>query len=176
VQGCTSRDNASEGFALGAGCLIRDCTALANAGWGISMLLNSRAEGCVLKNNANGGLSADLGCTITGCDARQNLGLAGILVRGMGYVLNNLCIENNDEAATCGFRIEGSGNRVEGNHAVSNYIGFLSVEPGNLVIRNSAQGNSSAAYELVSGTSSGVLISTLGGGTVSGDPWANIEF
>ncbi len=136
VISCAVTSNSISGISVDAGTMVKDCAAYANTtGPGIFLQRGSAAINCVASFNSGNGISAASGDTVRDCTVYGNAG------NGIGVV--------------------GNGSRVEGNHVVANGLG-LSIDSsgtggGNLVIRNSLQGNTNS-YFLSSNTMNGPFI------------------
>lgn len=71
VTNCTAVNNSS-GFALGARCIARDCTAQLHDFNGFSTSGNTRFEHCSAEGSGFSGFSAQIGCSFIGCSSRNN--------------------------------------------------------------------------------------------------------
>lgn len=124
VRACAASENGLDGFVIGETSAITQCTATANSGSGFVLRYGSTADECNAHGNLTHGIIVEgPGCQVRQCTSGDNQG-AGISVTRPG---------------------EGSRrNRIDGNHVYQNNIGIF-LSPGgseNLVIRNSATGNS----------------------------------
>ena len=88
---------------------------------------------------------------ISGCTADNNT-LDGILLDTQCYVLNNRAVANGGSATfQGGIHATGNNNRVDGNHVSGNSGDGILVDTnatGNIVIRNSSEGNSGYQYRV----------------------------
>jgi parallel beta-helix repeat protein len=130
------------------------------------------------------------GSTIHGCTANSNEG-DGIRLETDTMVRGNTCDSNGNTADGAGIHATSSDNRIEGNNVTDNDRGIDVDVGGNLIIKNSAAGNTSN-YEIVAGNFFGAIVNAVvpaGSPTpapVSGssapssisttDPWANISY
>ena len=75
-----------------------------------------------------------------------------------------------------GIRVTGAGNHLEGNNLLSNFDWGLSLfGGGNLVIGNSASGNTGGNYNIPSGNAAGPIAGALDVPTTT-SPNANYEY
>jgi hypothetical protein len=170
ISGCASRDSGT-GIDTPEGSTVVDCTALAN-GVGISAGPNCTIKNCTAKSNGTG-IRADAGSTISGCTADMS-GDHGIRVTRNCYVLNNTCQGDTNSLAGDGVRVVGAGNRIEANHCTGHEHGIMLEQAGNLVLRNSARGNT-VNYDITGTQTIGPVITETGTLT-NANPWANFEF
>ncbi|MEM0983122.1 MAG: right-handed parallel beta-helix repeat-containing protein [Planctomycetota bacterium] len=137
LEGCAAENCASDGFSARGGSVLRGCTASANGVDGIHLDRGSTAIECVAVDNASYGIRADDDCVVLSCTA----------------------LENGDASSTgAGIFLFGSGSRVEGNHTALNKIGIRATGSGNLIIRNSARGNTANSFSLAGGNAAGPII------------------
>jgi len=154
VSACAASDNVGGGIvtaisAAVTGCTIRHCTARGNSGTGIDAGEGSTIADCTASFNGADGIYASVGCTVSGCTATLNG--AGILV------------------------LEGSYNRIEGNHVVGNEAGILVTGTNNLIVQNSAS-NNTADYSIATGNHYGQIVNSPGAGFTNSNPWANFVY
>jgi parallel beta-helix repeat protein len=197
VRDCVSHENAGHGFAMNFDSTISNCTARQNNGAGISTLYGNTVSGCTANFNFAGGIIVGEGCTVTGCTAKSNGadGIAadggstvsgctssansgdGIEVSSSCLVVNNTCQGNGQAAGDgAGINATSSRNRIDSNNVMGNDRG-IDCNPAstNLIIRNSARGNTTN-YDIVAGNNSGAIIVSPGVGFIATNPWANFEF
>jgi parallel beta-helix repeat protein len=136
-----------EGIFAGTGSTISDCSAYNNSDIGIYAGTGSTISDCSAYNNSDIGIYAGNGSTISGCTASSNTGDG---------------IQTNYD------------NRIDSNHVTDNGCGIDVDGTGNLVIRNSASGNTTN-YDIVAGNKDAQVLSA-GSGFVSTNPWANFSF
>lgn len=155
ISRCSARDNGAAGITAGQVTRIFDCSGHSNVGFGIVGGDNSTIERCLLNNNGGGGLSVTNYSVIRENTADFHTGDAGIFVSG-------------------------TDNRIEGNQVTRNARGFDIGAAGNLIIKNSASGNTgagtpSANYDFngFAQTNGAIITAT---GTITADPWANFSF
>ncbi|MFL6542306.1 MAG: right-handed parallel beta-helix repeat-containing protein [Chthoniobacterales bacterium] len=216
VVNCTSTGNGGGGFLLGDSNTISNCTGSSNTRTGIKTLTNcsilhctaggnvgvAGADGngivasfgcavidCTAGGNHGSGIMVDFGSTIRGCTARLNT-YFGIYVTGGCQIVGNTMDQNNQYGAKyAGIYVEGDTNRIEGNSSTfeNGGIGFNIAKSHNLIIRNSARGNS-PNYLIVGDNVYGRVVdqTAASNGGVNGnsgastlgttDPWANIAY
>ena len=169
----TSASTTSAGITTGIGCTITACTAEANTntnatptgatGAGINAGGDSKVQNCSASFNKGDGIRASSGCSIVA----------------------NACSSNGSGGDGAGVHVTSSDNRLEGNNVTSNIRGIDVDTPGNLIIKNSAKGNTTN-YTIVAGNAVGPIVaapssaaisgSTGGAGVGSTDPWANFSY
>jgi parallel beta-helix repeat protein len=202
VIGCTARTNTLDGITTSAGCRVIDCTTSRNGSEGLIIGTASTIEGSTAFENAANGISAGLGssvvnCTaysngtngiamlntgflvatnpasgrISGCVSRSNAG-HGIQVGSRCYVSDNNCAGNG----FAGICVTGSACRIDNNQCTGGRQGFLVTGTDNLIIRNSAQGNSPLNYDIVAGNHDAARITSPGSSFTSSSAWANFSF
>ncbi|HEY6168938.1 MAG TPA: right-handed parallel beta-helix repeat-containing protein [Verrucomicrobiae bacterium] len=186
VSGCTALGNASDGIEVKEGTAVSGCAARLNAGDGIFASDGNTISGCTASQNGGRGIFADAESTISGCSAYNNDG-DGIQVRVSCIVLDNICNGNGFNGDGAGIHVIERRNRIDGNTVISNDRG-IDVDLGsNLIIRNSAGGNT-INYDIVGDNRYGPIvdIAAVGTAAVSGnsapstltttDPWANFRY
>jgi len=176
VTGCTARDNTGTGIFADPGSTVTGCTALSNTGTGISAGVGSTVTGCTASFNTGNGIFADAG-TVTGCTASGNAGdgisttngstVTGCTARAntrdgiqVGFdcrVTDNTCDSNGDGGDGAGIHAIGSDTRIEGNNVTDNDRGIDVDAAGNLIIRNSASGNTTN-YDIVANNVFGPIL------------------
>lgn len=138
----------------GTGTVVRSCTVQSGAFEGIRLIgSGGLVQGCTAQFNGHHGIVLGIGSTATGNVCRQN---GGAITDGAGI------------------HATGADNRIEANNLVSNDRGITTVAAGNLVIRNSASGNTTA-YSFAAGTVAGPTVTSA---TIltSTSPHANYDF
>ncbi|MEK7757717.1 MAG: right-handed parallel beta-helix repeat-containing protein, partial [Planctomycetota bacterium] len=186
AQTSSAEGNASDGFALRGGSRLTECTSRGNGGIGVNGEMTGSGwmhwYSVISEGNGLDGFLVGRGGTLTDCQARNNGGvgimrtaggdaleylrcisdgnaLDGIVV-GSGSVLRNCTVRGNGTTGVgSGIRVTGAGNRLEGNHLLSNVDWGLSLfGGGNLVIGNSASGNTGGNYNIPSGNAAGPIV------------------
>lgn len=156
---CTAHSNGGDGFGVTDG-IVKDCTSVSNTGDGFSVT----------------------GGSVMNCTSASNTG-DGIEVADRCYVMGNTCKDNGTVGSDgAGIHVTGQSNRIEGNHAIGNYRGFLVDGTGNLIIKNTASYNAHPTYFYIDvGNTYGPVILVGAGGDLSGisgadHPWANFGY
>lgn len=168
-------------------CTVGDCNSAGNSFFGILTGQSSKVTDCVVARNTSSnslaGISLNYSCSVEGCVASQNSGGDGISVYWACLAANNLCSGNTG----AGIHVTSGGtqSRIEDNNLSGNGYGLRVDGSGNLIIRNSASGNSTN-YSIAANNQVGPVVaapnsaaisgSTGGAGVGSTDPWANISF
>lgn len=195
VRGCTAHDNGAVGISVYTSAVVDTCSAFANGNNGISGSEGTTITACSAGGNAGLGIYVGSGGTVSGCTARWNIGSGiwishggtirgctayqnqgdGINVYRGTHVMENSCYSNNG-ASSAGIRARSDGNRIENNNVAGNIYGIDVDAAGNIVIRNTARGNTSAAFSIVGGNTYGPIV-TGGTGQISNtNPWANFSY
>ena len=146
-----------------------------NGGVGIIVNGSGNLNQCTAVGNGAAGIQVGSGSTVKNCAARGNTG-DGILVPSNCQVVGNTCESNgpSGDVDAAGIHATGSGNRIEANHVINNDVGIDVGSAGNLIIRNSARGNTSN-YDIASGNTVGPIIDDSDIATDS-NPHANYAF
>jgi parallel beta-helix repeat protein len=96
----------------------------------------------------------------------------GIRVRDGCKVIDNTCRYNGFLAGDgAGIHATSSGNRIEGNHVTDNDRGIDVDGADNLIVKNSAAGNTSE-YDIVANNKVG----TISTDPITAGPWDNFDF
>jgi parallel beta-helix repeat protein len=175
IEDCTSRNNGGNGIRIGAYSRITGCLSLENGGSGIvSSISFCVVDRCVCSENARDGISFGAGSagTVSNCICISN-GQDGISVCGSNLISGNLCTGNGTQSSSgAGIEVRCGNNRVEGNHVVGNDIGIVcSNNNDEVVVRNTAEGNTTANYSVGTGNDVGPI----GSAAAATSPWANIS-
>lgn len=178
ISRSSSSQNGVDGFRCNNACLITECTAKLNTTSGIHAG-SSTIKGCTAFQNGIGIEGAD--SLIAECSASVNVG-AGISVLQNCQVYGNDCTFNGSGI----FVTSGAGNnRLESNNLTANTQGLVVQSTGNLILRNSARGNTTNNYNVFSGnvgfyvsaTTTSAVAGSSGGTTIgTTDPWANLSY
>ncbi|MBI3882359.1 MAG: right-handed parallel beta-helix repeat-containing protein [Verrucomicrobia bacterium] len=175
VVNCIARDHyfgaGTRGFATGEASLVNGCTADNNQ-IGIVTADGSAVVSCIARSSVLVGISVGVSCTVKDCTASANTG-DGISVDSSCRVVDNACAGNGG----AGIVANNSRNRIDSNTVMGNATGIkCNPASANLIVRNSAKGNTSVNYDLAAGNNSGAIILSPGVGFSSSNPWANFEF
>ena len=151
--------------------------ASSNGGGGIIVGGSGNLNQCTVVGNGGSGIQVGTASTVRNCTARGNTG-DGIMVTSNCQVVGNTCETNGvgvvGTTEPAGIRATGSANRVEANHVIGNNVGIDIDEAGNLIIKNSASGNTTN-YEFAADNTVGP---TVGSSDIvsSSNPHANYEY
>lgn len=152
VRNCTARGNGGDGIAVNSGSLVMDCVTEFNGGNGIT-IDRGMVRNCAVRGNVLNGIDAFLNCQIIG----------------------NHCFQNGNGGDGAGINSGLGGHRIEGNDVAGNDRGIdCNPSTGNLIIRNSAQGNA-LDYDVVAGNTIGPTV-TSANIAASTNPHANYSY
>jgi parallel beta-helix repeat protein len=188
VVGCTANANEQTGISPGVGSTVRECTARANGFDGISVGNGSAVIDCTAEANTNDGIGATFGSTVSGCTARNNDD--GIRVSGGAggtgcRVVGNSCDSNGFSGDGVGISVGGvspTHHHVSGNHVTDNDRGIDVQSTGNIVIGNTASGNTDAGvfpaphFVIDPGNSPGEALDVSAAAITTGVVWRNLAF
>jgi parallel beta-helix repeat protein len=145
IRNCTARANSGTGITGGNHSIVRDCAAESNGGNGITVYSTSLVSGCSLNGNRDG-IYASSASVVSGNTAVSN-DRYGIRVGSACHVVGNTCHFNGRSSGGGGAGIHvdtavgGNGTRIEANNVTDNDRGIDVDSAGNLIIKNSASGN-----------------------------------
>jgi parallel beta-helix repeat protein len=152
VVNCLARMNVNNGIQTGDGGSVIGCVAELNGGDGI-FVSRGLVKDCVARSNTGNGINAFINCV----------------------VLDNTCLNNGSAGVGAGISAGTGGNRIEGNNVVNNPRGIASnPSTGNLIIRNSATGNTTN-YDINIVNTAGPIITSASIGT-NCNPVANYSY
>jgi parallel beta-helix repeat protein len=178
VTRCTSHANGANGIGGNAGvATVTDCAVRDNGTTGINVSAGSLVSRCTAYGNgtsgAGDGIAVSTAGSVTDCNASQNQE-DGIQVGFDSLVARNNADSNGLQVVGAGIHVTGGGSRIEGNNVTDNDRGILVDAAGNIVIKNSASGNT-FEYTVPGGNVFGPIVSinTIAGST---NPHANYEF
>jgi parallel beta-helix repeat protein len=200
----TAYDNSSYGISASSGCTVTGNTAHQNNGYGIHAGQSCTLTGNTSYSNQDTGICASSGCTITANTAASNIGDGqttaghgiyasggatitgntviynygnGILLHNACRVIDNMCNYNGNGSDAAGIHATGPSNRIEGNNVTANDRGIDVDSDGNIIIKNTARGNTTNYDIDPNNTVGDILDFTVSGGTItSSNPWANFEY
>ncbi|MCC6425406.1 MAG: right-handed parallel beta-helix repeat-containing protein [Phycisphaerales bacterium] len=177
---CSARENTGNGYTINENCSVENCTAYTNGATGFDATFGLTITNSSSVANTAGGFDIGDGSIITHCTARDN-GADGITITNATVAFGNNCSGNT----AAGIRVFGNDSRIEGNNARENLRGIDVDSVGNIIIRNTASGNTTANYSIVSGNVCYVVnaatagsIGGSSGGTPPGstDPSVNFSY
>jgi parallel beta-helix repeat protein len=177
-----AESNGGSGFLAYSGATLSNCTARNNSGDGILVITGGSATACTALFNDASGISLGEGSSAIGCTSHANDG-DGIKTTSSGYIAR--C--NADDNVLAGVHATQGSNRIEGNKVTNNNAHGIKVDGTvNLIYGNTARGNGSGNYSIITGNRVGTIVIPPVSGTVTGnagaagfnstDPWANIAF
>jgi hypothetical protein len=194
IKDCTAfgngyKNNPFRGWDDGIHCgefgSILNCKSRGNKGAGIYAGMSTKVDGCTAAGNHADGIFSESYGTIKECTVVGN-SCGGVTVLEFCRVEDNNCGYNSNTNGFdgAGIRVEGSCNRIENNNVMGNRYGIRMNENvavfGNLVVRNSASGNTMNFYwnSTGSGNHYGAIIygGQMGSDFTNSNPWANFEF
>lgn len=173
---CTVNENLGNGISGGLSSLtIQDCTVYLNTLDGIQAPVASIVTGCTVTSNKGDGIDAsNFNVTVHGCMTDANSG-DGIRVGSLCRITDNQCYDNgkNSTQPRSGIYVNGSGNRIEGNNVEGAAFGINVDVANNLIIRNSAHGNTTANWDIIAGNKvAPIVAATTNATNISGDTYA----
>jgi hypothetical protein len=169
VVNSVAKSNGSTGITARGGSIVRNCVATQNTGEGISGYEGAALLGCVAADNTLDGI-VGAESRIEDCSTYRNGG-DGIEVKGDCYAARNL----SDGNGGAGIRATITDNRIESNSVTDNVTGISVVQIGNVVLKNTASGNTTN-YAIIGGNAVGEILNAAGSTITSANPWANLEF
>jgi hypothetical protein len=194
LSDCTAQYNFTGGFSVGSDCLVSKCVAGYNPGGGFGCGSGNRITDCVAEANGSDGINTGDGCQVEACQASQNGGdgiSTGIrcLVKdchavhdlNYGISVESDCVVSGCQASQCGSVSTtagirtvslSSGSRIENNSVRDNTGWGILANSGDIVVRNSAGGNSAGNYSPSSGANFGPVQPP----NTATSPWANFQF
>ena len=139
LEGLLAHGNAGSGSNAGSSSTVTNCLANGNSANGITVIATCTVSNCSAVSNAQHGIQAFDSCSVTGCTSAAN-GFDGIRVQNSCRVTDNTCSNNGTAGLFSGIYVNGSRNRIEGNH-----ITYLEVtEPASASSRLGRETSSSA--------------------------------
>lgn len=174
IENCQSSFNDGAGILLQRG-TITACRANGNDNGGIR-ITNGTASGCTTGLNSAGGIHGQ-SSIIEGCHATD-----GIRVSTRSVARNNTCSNFQNTA----MQVSGNDNHIEGNTFTGSTFGLAVLDPGNIIIRNTASGNT-LNWSIIAGNALAPIVqastnaANANGNTYTGnlgntDPNANFTF
>ncbi len=167
----TAYDNGGDGIYVDSKSTVTNNASNDNDGDGIKTGDYCKIIGNTSTSNGAVGVSTGLGSIVKDNTVNSNNG-DGIFVNSYCQVVGNVCFGNgsgdNDGA---GIHAINSHNRIEQNNVTGNDRG-IDMDMGlNLIVKNSAAGNS-PDYDIVPGN----MVGTITISPVGAEPWANFQY
>lgn len=203
LESCRAHDNSGNaGIEAGTGSSLTNCSACFNtsaatlsAGFGASS--SCTISHCTARSNTSTagtftattgmGFTLDSTNTIYDCTASNNKG-DGIRIGNHSIARDNTCNGNGSVGGDgAGIHASSIENRIEGNNVTFNDRGIDVGTAGNLIIRNSAKGNTTN-YSIVANNVFGAIVdrtapasaavngNSAASSAATTDPWANISY
>jgi hypothetical protein len=177
VSGCVVDVNGgTSGMSLGSDVQVIDCLVSRSLGVadGIQVGARSTVLRCTVSRNAGNGIQVGAGTTVADCTVCWN-GANGIVGSDRCHIARNTC----DANLSIGINVNGSGSRVDGNICTNGGGGIYVNAPNNLVVRNSAGGNTAGDFGILPGNKVGVASIqnvTADALFLLDQPWSNFIF
>lgn len=159
----TSAASVSAGIGTNPGCTIVHCTSS----------INLSSAGTSTPTSGMG-FDVGLGSTIQNCTARANRG-DGIRINSDTAVSKNCCVSNGNGGDGAGIHSISSDNRIEANHVTDNDRGLDVDFTDNLIIKNSASGNT-INYDIVAVNIVGTIVATQAAMNAATNSNVNVSF
>jgi parallel beta-helix repeat protein len=171
IINCTSHSNGTDGIYAGTGCLIHNVVAYDNTYYGIYAHSESTISNCNIYSNLTG-INAGIRSTILNCTVVRNDD-DGIYLRGNScMVKENNCSYNGQTVADgAGIKQVDDYSYTEANVVNNNDYGILVSGTGNVIVKNSASGNTTN-YSIVAGNKTG----TISTNPTTAGIWDNFSF
>ena len=183
ISRCVSIGNGSYGFEV-IGSVLSQCIAISNTDDGFHGSSNT-VSACRATTNGGDGFDIGSGSRISACSANSNAA-HGIRAATGSFVLANTCKSNGTGGDGAGILVSSADARIEGNTVSLNDLGISVLFGGNLIIRNSASGNTgtgspTAGFDIPANNSYGPIVDVAFVGDISSvaaaaHPWANFEY
>ncbi|HZJ17261.1 MAG TPA: right-handed parallel beta-helix repeat-containing protein [Chthoniobacteraceae bacterium] len=173
VHNCAATKNTGNGLNVTSGSFyngatVRQSTFTRNSSAGISLPPNSTVVGCTANENGTIGIFLSSGSSVS--DSTANLNTThGIQAGANCRIFNNSCTDNGAGAPT-GYGIAVlavSRCHIEGNRVAENDEGIHVAGSNNIVLRNTASGNTTN-YVILAGNSFGPVVAVAAVGNISG--------
>jgi hypothetical protein len=166
---CTASFNSASGISGGIGSMISNCAASFNGFYGIETDSGSTVSKCAVTNNSSSGIVTTIGCTVSECAAAINGGNGISALEGTS--IQNCSARSN---VASGIQVT-TACHVFANTS-RNQVGVSVYGLTNLIVRNSASGNTSAGFSISAPSLNKTGPIVTGNGTItSTSPWANFE-
>ena len=173
IESCGSFKNSGRGIVANKAATVRNCKVRDNTGGGIQIGVRGKISGCVVANNGGTGIYATAYCAVRNCIVTSN-GEAGIVIDKNCKVNGN---SSGSNAAGAGILIRQTGNRIVSNNLTDNKYGIFTEPAGtnNLIVRNTASGNTVENYQIDDNNAFGTRRLLLGELGSAVGAWANFS-
>lgn len=185
IESCTVTTAVSFGIIGISNCVVRDCiVSSVPGGSGILVSGGGVVDNCSV-SGCGTGIYVESGALATHCTVRSNSGEGFFANAGSSVIACVAAGNGTGTALGAGIHTFGIDNRVEANNLTGNFRGIKGEGTGNLIVRNSASGNSIANWDIgagnfglfVNATSGGAFVGAAGGAALgSTDPWVNFSY
>lgn len=159
--------NGGVGATLGSGSRLIDSLASGNGADGFVLATGSTVERSRSLNNAGSGFVINNSSTIIASEASGN-SADGIVGAGDCLIVDNVVRSNGNAGVGAGISVSQPDNRIEGNVALLNQIGFRTTSPGNIFVRNVAGDSVVRNWDIVASNKCLVVLAATGAG-ISGN-------
>lgn len=167
--------NGGTGIKLGGNGMVVECTGHLNTGGGISTTAGTLLDRCVATANTGSGIIVSEGSVAARCVSRGN-SAHGIEVNNHSLVEGCIVTLNGTGGTNAGIHVNGSGNRIDGNHVSnSDSRGIRVAAAGNVIVRNSVRSSTVQAYDIVAGNDYALILMSPGAAFTSSVAFANFS-
>ena len=194
IRDCTSEYNTGNGFSVADGVSVNGCSARSNGNFGIDAGQACMLTANIAYNNNGTGIQAGDSSTVTGNNSSYNNGVRacgisvgegcrltnntvcynnadGIYFADSCTVIGNTCDHNGHEGVGAGLRGNGYRIRIEANSVSNNDKGIDLYGAPNLIVKNTAGGNTEEYDISPLNNMANISIGPDGAG-----PWDNFKF
>ncbi len=189
--------NGSEGIRAENTTTVENCVSSLNAGRGIYLTLNANIRGCSTWDNESDGIVVGNHSVVANCNSTNNTGVGiqatgassvmdnvsssntshGIAIFGEAIVSRNNCTGNGFSTGNgSGIRSSGDNSRIDGNNCTNNTRGIEVTGSGNIIIQNTAAGNTVVNYTIAAGNAVGTIINVSGLTITTTATFANLQY
>lgn len=170
IENVTVSNTGGVGIKVGNNYSVTDCTAWGNAGTGISTGTGSTVTNCVSNSNTNG-IAIGNNSTVRNSVASENR-TDGFVCSSGCFVLNNSASGNGATSPNgAGLYVPGNDNRIEGNNFTGADFGLQINATGNVVMRNTASGNTTNWSIAVGNAVAPIVQATTNGSAIAGNTY-----
>jgi parallel beta-helix repeat protein len=189
--------NGAEGIRAENTTTVENCVSSLNVGRGIYLTLNANVRGSTTWQNESDGIVVGNHSVVANCNSTNNTGVGiqatsassvmdnvsssntshGIAIFGEAIVSRNNCTGNGfSTGAGSGIRSSGDNSRIDGNNCTNNSRGIEVTGSGNIIIQNTAAGNTVVDYTIVAGNAVGTIINVSGLTITTTATFANLQY
>jgi parallel beta-helix repeat protein len=169
ISQCRSFWNTGDGFHSLSAANITGCVAELNTGDGFE-IGPGRISNCTVISGSGRGIVTSGPCQIADCSIAA--ALDGIAIGSNCVVERNRVTSSSTHFA---IHATSSGNKIDGNDVASSLVGIqVDASSGNIVVRNTAHGNTTA-FTVPASNFTGPVV-TSAAGVAAASPWANFSY